>query len=156
MAVQGEIQRNPVGKPLRFKTVKALKEAIQDYFDYCDNRVVNVYVKDAGENIPVSNPAPYTMSGLAYTLGISRQTLLDYSNRDEYLDTIKMARMRIEQDVETRLMEGKAVAGAIFNLKNNFGWVDKSEIDNKHEMVQPIIGGMAKQDVNALQSDNDD
>jgi hypothetical protein len=148
MAVQGEIvKKNRGGRPLKYKTAKQLEIAIAEYFDYCDNRMASVYVKEAGDNVQISNPAPYTMSGLAYKLGIDRGTLLNYSNHDEFFSTIKQARMRVQVDVEQRLMEGKNQAGAIFNLKNNFGWVDQTQVDNKHEIVQPILGGLAKSPV---------
>jgi len=118
--------------------------AIEDYFAYCDNRTRDVYSDKLGETITVSMPAPYTMSGLARAIGLSRQALLNYSERDEYMDTIKDSRFRVEEYNENQLHEGRNAAGVIFNLKNNFGWVDKSEVDNKHEIVQPIIGGLAK------------
>lgn len=146
MAVSGEIvKKNPVGRPLKFKTNKLLEEAVQDYFDYCDNRMVSVYVKDLGDSIQVANPAPYTMTGLARALGLSRQALMEYSGREQFGDTIRRARQRVEEYAETMLYEGKNATGVIFNLKNNFGWVDKSEVDQKHEIVQPILGGSAKQ-----------
>lgn len=138
--VEGEIV-NKGGRPLKYKTVEELESAIEEYFDWCDNRTTSVYIKEAGDNVPISNPAPYTMSGLAYALDMSRQALLDYSKKDEFLDAIKRARARVEQDVETRLMDGKAPAGAIFNLKNNFGWKDKNESEVTHVMPNPILGG---------------
>lgn len=124
---------NPVGRPLKYKTVAELQKAIDEYFDYCDNRSKSMYVKEMGDNIQISDPAPYTMSGLALALGIDRKTLLSYSYKDIFSPHVKAARNRVEQDVETRLMEGRNQAGAIFNLKNNFdGWKDKTEVDNNH------------------------
>lgn len=72
-----------------------------------------------------------TMSGLAYHLGMDRKTLLNYSKDERYFPTIKKARDRVEAFVEERLMLGNATAGVIFNLKNNFGWIDKQEVDAK-------------------------
>jgi hypothetical protein len=156
MAVQGEmVEKNKVGRPLKYKTVKALEEAVQDYFDYCDNRMMSVYVKDLGDSIQVANPAPYTMTGLARALNLSRQALMEYSGRDGYGDTIRRSRQRVEEYAETMLYEGKNATGVIFNLKNNFGWVDQTQVDNKHEIVQPLLGGLSK-DTDALQADNDD
>lgn len=136
---------NPVGKPLRFKTVQELEIAIDDYFNECDNRLKEIHNKE-GESVAVTLPEPYTMAGLAYALGISRQTLIDYKNRDEYLDAIKKARARVERDVERRLLETPNQTGAIFNLKNNFGWRDKTEIeatlnDPRKEILGKYLGG---------------
>lgn len=70
-----------------------------------------------------------TVSGLAYALDTTRRTLLDYEDRDEYAHTIKRAKGFIEAANEALLVNGGAVpAGVIFNLKNNWGWVDKSEL----------------------------
>ena len=101
----------PAGRPLKFKTSKEMQTAIDKYFS------------SLGDDKP-------TVSGLAYELNMSRQALLDYQNKDEFLDTVKRAKLRIEIALEQHLFSG-SVAGAIFNLKNNFGWKDKTEVDNK-------------------------
>lgn len=129
-----------IGRPPLFETPEQMQEIIDEYFDWSDNRMISVYNKDLGDNIMISNPAPYTMSGLARRLGMDRRSFLNYSKKDEFFPTINAARQRIEEDVELRLMEGKNQAGAIFNLKNNFGYVDK--IENEHsmkELPKPII-----------------
>ena len=107
---------NPVGRPPKFTCVEDIEIAIEAYFQDC--------VEDR------DHPKPFTMSGLALSLDMDRKTLLNYSNKEEYFPTIKRARDRVENDVETRLLSGQAVAGAIFNLKNNFAWVDKTEVDS--------------------------
>ena len=109
---------NPVGRPLKYKTVEEMQKVIDEYFNWCDNRTKKIYDEKKGAEYMISDPAPYTMSGLANRLDMDRRTLLDYSNRDEFLPTIKRARERVHEDVETRLMD-KAPTGAIFNLKNN-------------------------------------
>ncbi len=140
----GEIDKRStsttIGRPTLFQDAEEMQQVIDEYFDWCDNRVTNVYIKEAGDNVPISNPAPYTMSGLALRLGMDRTSLINYGKKEQFFNTVKAARQRIEQDVETRLMEGKNQAGAIFNLKNNFGYVDK--IENEHsmkELPKPII-----------------
>ena len=71
------------------------------------------------------------MSGLAYYLEISRQTLINYSNKDEYFDTIKKARDRVQMQLEENALSNKAnPTFTIFNLKNNFDWKDKVEVKN--------------------------
>jgi hypothetical protein len=115
------------GRPLTFKTEKELQEKIDEYFAYCDNRVKNIYVKEVGDNVPISYPEPYTMSGLAEYLDIDRKTLVNYGNRDKYFLTIKRARAKVEHDLEVRLLESRTPVGVIFNLKNNFSWIDESK-----------------------------
>jgi hypothetical protein len=125
--------KNAGGRPLKYQTAEEMQKVIDDYFDYCDNRIKYVFSKVRDEAVEMIAPEPYTIAGLAYHLDMDRRTLLDYSNRDEFLPTIKRAKSRVAMDVERRLMEG-AGAGAIFNLKNNFGYTDVSQVDGTQEI----------------------
>ncbi|MBU6501160.1 MAG: hypothetical protein KGJ89_05325 [Patescibacteria group bacterium] len=117
------------GRPVKYKTVEELQKAIDEYFAFCDARTKKIWDDDKQKEIMVSYPAPYTMHGLARAMGIDRDTLINYSHKEEFFGAIKAARQKVAEDVETRLMDGKAQAGAIFNLKNNFGWKDEQKHD---------------------------
>lgn len=117
------------GRPVKYETVEELQVLIDDYFTYCDNRIKTIFDEKTNSEIAITNPAPYTMHGLARWLGLSRQGLMEYKGKPQFSDAIKQARERVAEDVETRLMDGRAQAGAIFNLKNNFGWKDQKETD---------------------------
>ena len=96
------------GRPLKFKTVKALQEAIDKYFADCE---------EMGE--------PLTVTGLAIALKTTRETLMDYQEKDGYSDAVKMAKLKIENAYEKRLI-ARGNGGDIFALKQ-FGWTDKQE-----------------------------
>jgi predicted transcriptional regulator len=90
-----------------------MQEDINKYFAECDEK-----------------GKPYTVSGLAYALGTTRRTLLDYEEKDEYTHTIKSAKAKIERFNEEMLYsKDVSTTGVIFNLKNNYGWKDKQEIE---------------------------
>ncbi|MEI7478554.1 MAG: terminase small subunit [bacterium] len=129
----------PIRLP-KYKTLKELQDKIDEYFMFCDNRIQHVYSPKAESVIEVIDPAPYTMSGLARSMGIDRDTLNNYSHREAYFGAIKAARERVHEDVETRLME-KQATGAIFNLTNNFGWRDMRNVDHTTdgEKIEPMI-----------------
>lgn len=116
-------ERNPVGRPLAYKTVEELQKAIDLYFE--TDAYISLGAAEEGQEQPKMY-AP-TMAGLALSLGIDRKTLTSYSHRDEFLPAIKKARARVEVALEQRLY-GNNVTGVIFNLKNNFDWSDKQEI----------------------------
>lgn len=130
----------PVGRPPLYTDVAELEAIIEEYFDWCDNRVQQVYSKKSDGVIEVNNPAPYTITGLARRIGMTRETLLRYQEKDTFSDTIKEAKLRVQEDVENRLME-TAPTGAIFNLKNNFGYVDRQETDltTQGEKIEPMV-----------------
>ena len=48
---------------------------------------------------------------------------------EEFSATIKRAKQKVEIHLEQRLASN-AATGTIFNLKNNFGWKDKQEIEH--------------------------
>jgi len=122
--IEKEYAKHPGGRPLKFKTPEELENAVNQYFAECE-------VKEK----------PKTMSGLALALGIDRKTLVNYSNKDEYFHTIKRARQIVEQQNEEMLVSGKGSAtGIIFNMKNNFGWVDKTEVESKMTLKQALVG----------------
>lgn len=130
------------GRPKLFKTVEELEEKIQEYFAYCDARVVQGYDNKTNEQFAYVSPEPYTMSGLAYYLGMDRKSLLNYKNTDEFFHTVKAARDRVEMDIDRRLNDkGTFTPGLIFNLKNNFGWKDQTQQDITSG-GQPILGGL--------------
>ena len=107
----------PAGRPRLYESVEEMQEVIDDYFDnhaYIDMGDAKIF-------------AP-TVEGLAYHLGMTRETLNQYKGKPEFSDAIKRARQRIGIALEQRLY-GNNVTGIIFNLKNNFGWKDKTEQD---------------------------
>ena len=104
-------ERHPGGRPLKYKSVAEMQKAIDRYFDTCDKE-----------------GRPYTVTGLAMELDLDRRSLVNYSERDEFFPTIKKAKARVEQYIEEHMYSAN-VTGLIFNLKNNFGWVDRQEIE---------------------------
>lgn len=140
--------KNKVGRPLAFKSVKELQAKIDEYFKWCDDRTKEIYIEKTGSTAMISHPAPYTMSGLANRLGVDRDTIINYSHKAQYFGTIRAAREKVHEDVETRLMDTKNERGAIFNLKNNFGWKEKTETDLTSlgkALPTPILGGKTKE-----------
>jgi len=105
-------EKHAGGRPLKFKSKKKLEVAIEKYFMECD-----MY----GE--------PYTVTGLCLALDIDRKTLINYGEREEFFHTIKKAKLRIENYLEKRLIKDSSCTGIIFNLKNNYNWKDKQEVD---------------------------
>lgn len=100
-----------LGRPKIFRSATELERHILKYFAECE-------IKEK----------PYTIAGLASSLGISRNTLHQYGKREDFRDVIKGAVTHIEASVESIMLQGKAQAGSIFWLKNH-GWHDKREID---------------------------
>lgn len=77
-------------------------------------------------------PENPTVTGLALYLGFTtRQALINYEGKPEFVDAIKQSKLRVEAAYEQALF-GKNAAGPIFALKN-FNWTDKQEIDQKTE-----------------------
>lgn len=119
------IQKHPGGRPLLFNSPEEMQIKIDEYFKSCYREIIDPETKQ----ITYENIRPLTITGLAVALNCDRRTLLNYENKDEFFPAIKQARQRIENYVEESLWKPKVAAGVIFNLKNNFGWVDKSEVE---------------------------
>ena len=144
------------GRPLKFNNLEELQKKIDAYFTNCDPHVEEVEewvdARDAKGNLLkdknglnylvkikhtiMTQQKHYTVTGLALALDTSRFTLIDYENKDnEFSHAIKKAKDRCENYVENRLFENNPT-GPIFNLKNNYKWVDKQEIDNTNIHIE--------------------
>lgn len=145
----------PGGRPLKFQSVQELQEKINAYFADCDPHVEEVtewleardkegklkkdgyglsYLVEVTHKV-LTKQKPYTFTGLALALDTSRETLLDYEEKDEFSDSIKAARDKCQSFVEQSLFTAPNVTGPIFNLKNNYGWQDKSEVKETSEIT---------------------
>ena len=67
----------------------------------------------------------------------TRETLCDYGEKDEYSDTVKKAKLRVQHAYEKRLVK-RGNGGDIFALKN-FGWTDKSEVESTLNIKQALV-----------------
>lgn len=126
---------NKGGRPLKFKSPEELQEKIDNYY---------IWAKENKKHI--------TITGLAWFLGTNRQCLLRYQEEDSELlksvpddvkkkfrDAIRGAKARIEMEYEESLYNKNSSVGAIFTLKNNFGYVDKQEIVQENREINVTL-----------------
>lgn len=108
-----------VGGNRKYKNAEEMKIVIDKYFDMCN-----------------ATERPYTVAGLARYLGLTRKSLLEYQKNygTDYAMVIEDAKTRIEEFVEACLFKSGIATGVIFNLKNNFGWNDKQEVEHSGDM----------------------
>lgn len=136
-------EKRLVGRPKKYNTAEEMEEKINEYFLSCFKPII-----DKNGNV-VRNPLtgqayleqyrPFTMSGLANALDMSRQSLLNYSNEEEFFDTIERARRKVEVYTEEKLFEKETCNGSKFSLSNNFGWTEKHELEHKVEKLEDIL-----------------
>ena len=111
-----------MARPKLYTSVEDMQKIIDEYFIICDEK-----------------EKPYTMSGLAYALDMDRKSLLNYSKDEQFFPTIKKAREKVEQQLEENALMGKANATfTIFNLKNNYGWKDKTEVEVRKDPIEDL------------------
>lgn len=99
-----------------------MQDAIDTYF------ATDAYYEEDGKKVYCP-----TICGLALHLDLTRQGLIEYSEKSDFSDTVKKAKLKVELFLERRLQHN-AAAGTIFNLKNNFSWKDKQEIDQNQKI----------------------
>lgn len=97
------------GRPRKYSSAEDMQADIDAYFAEC-----------------VANEKPPTVAGLAYRLDMTTECFRNYGTQEDYSVTVKKAKQRIEIFLEESL-SNPSCTGTIFNLKNNFGWRDRSE-----------------------------
>lgn len=127
-------EEKKVGRPPMYDTAEEMQKIIDDYFKKCEGEML---IDDDGNivrdkySVPIFvHVKPPTITGLALALGFtSRQALLNYQAKDEFVDTITRAKSRVECYAEERLYDKDGANGAKFNLANNFvGWKEKQDV----------------------------
>ena len=130
-----------VGRPPKYSSVQQLQRLIDKYFRSCWTQKIDMFgnfIFEKDKNGKKTNKKvmvqsrPYTVTGLALAIGTTRDVLIDYQKKDEYSNTIKLAKAMCHDYAESQLFVGKNPTGAIFSLKNNYDWKDKSEVEDKH------------------------
>lgn len=127
----GLMTKKTVGRPPKYTSKEEIEQLIEEYFKSCEGVILKdsegVPVLNKWGNPVIINQRPPTVTGLALALGFStRQGLLNYQGKKEFLDTITRAKARVEQYTEERLFDRDGANGARFSLTNNFhGWGEK-------------------------------
>ena len=104
------MEKRPVGRPRLFSSPEEFEQRVYDYQQHC-----------------IESKEPVTWTGLALFLGLStRQSIDNYLEYPEFVDSVKRAKTFVEWNYEMRLC-GDKPTGAIFALKN-MGWSDKQEL----------------------------
>ena len=131
-----------MGRKPTFTSAEEMQEKIDAYFASCDPELLRdgdgtPMLNKNGEPVYVGG-RPMTIQGLALALGFtSRQSLLNYKAKREFVDTVTRARLRVEQYAAERLFDRDAQRGAQFTLAYGFGYARDAE-DGKNRETQGV------------------
>lgn len=94
---------------------------------------------------------PPTMAGLARHLGVVRNTLLNYSERDEFAPLLAHAKNRVAEWWEEGLAAREVSNGARFALEVNFGYGrEDQEGGTGAAFTQNVIPPATSEDLKAI------
>lgn len=114
-------------------TPEQMLEEATKYFDNCDKSVIDKWMWGKIQK-------PKTLSWLCLWLWVSKDYISEKAKDVNYSETIKEIRMNVENNIEEWILTWVYNATSwIFNLKNNFDWKDKSEIEQKTEHSFPEL-----------------
>ena len=128
-------EKHPGGRPPFFESAEQMQKLIDAYFEECDGKPFldkdGTPMRNKYGKIIKDDRKPYTVTGLALALGFtSRQALLNYEGKEEFVDTVKRAKARVEKYAEERLYDKDGANGAKFALANNFkDWSEKQSVE---------------------------
>ena len=122
-----------LGKPLIFPTPQEFQAAMVGYFSWCDSQN-----NEVDKNGKTSIKEPYLISGLCDYIGITKETYYQYAKKPEYDVICTMAKQKIETFIlKNGSLSKTNVIMNIVNLKNNFGYTDKVDI-NTNQSVETL------------------
>lgn len=153
-----------MGRERKYTTAARLARAVEGYWNsisYERPVVVSVptgAVDMAGDVRYASKILPITereffrepsVGGLCLHLGISKQTWSSYQHSEELGRVCEEFMLRLEDHLVNKLdgNKTKTVQGVVFNLKNNFGWKDKTDV------VQTNVGMTMEEYLDRMEQD---
>ncbi len=92
-----------MARPPVYETPEEMQAIIDQYFDDCFQNRLSLNKGEPLDDSRVTDDEYPAVSGLAYAIGLTRQSLINYEHKDEFLDTVKSAKARIEAILEQRL-----------------------------------------------------
>ena len=114
-----------VGRPLKIESPEQMEKILNEYFATTDENKI-------------------TLTGICLALDLDKNNFYEYEKREGYEKIVKRARMIVENSYEMSLRENGRT-GDIFALKN-FGWKDKTEVENTTNNKVTIINSLPKGD----------
>lgn len=131
------------GRPPKFNKAEEIQMLIDEYFVSCKGEPIMVdgepHLDKYGQPVLI-NARPPTVTGLALALGFTtRKSLLDYSGKAEFVNTITRAKSRIEAYAEERLYDRDGQRGAEFSLKYNFRWAQEEKKDDGENESSGVV-----------------
>lgn len=135
------------GRRKTWETPQELQKDIDAYFDWCDKNPMKQYHnsqidQETKKPLVYEIERPYTIEGLCVFLECDRLTILNYEKQEgyeEFFNTIKNAKLKIQQNKVERGLTGNAPASVtIFDLKNNHGYKDKQEVEQSTNQINTI------------------
>ena len=126
---------------LAFNSPDEMAERIDEYFN-SRQATRTIKGRDANGNLlewEETYYRPPTMAGLALSLGITRQTLINYAERDEFLPVLTRAKHQVAEWVEEALFTREGSNGARFALEVNHGYGREAPGGTSEPPVTKII-----------------
>jgi len=118
-------EKNKWWRPEKYSPEELLQEA-QNYFENCEKTIIS-FDKTNLKTIT----KPKTLSWLCLWLKVSKDYISEKAKDERFSETIKQIRLEVENNIEEWILQWSYNPTSwIFNLKNNFDWKDKSEVDN--------------------------
>lgn len=131
-----------MGRPRKFKSVKALEEAWKEYKDWCNNRVVRTHEFSAKNSEFVTailkRSTTYTIEGFCVYVGMGRSRFYDtYAEDERFRDTVTRMREECEVDARMKFETGQIPTQLAGLWMSNYGYSTKT--DNNTSVKNQVV-----------------
>lgn len=119
----------PKGRPFgtfKYDSAADLRAGIDAYFEDCRER-----------------NAPYTLSGLAFALNITVQTLRNYGKTDIFYNEVARAKARCQQYAHEAVYDKEKSRGAQFDLSANYEMSERQQLDIMAHQGAPEVAKLS-------------
>jgi len=137
-----------MARRLQYETPGEMQALIKEYFETCKKHREGKVQPES-----ITDDLHPTVIGLANVLQLTRKSLINYGNREEFSEIVQDAKGKIEAYLVQLLH--KDTNGVKFNLTNNFGYKEQSQVENTGPGGGPMVGKIEIEFVDASKRPND-
>ncbi len=135
-----ETFKKSIGRPPAFSSPDDLKKRIEEFFQWCDENPTTRHFVSKGKVISETIPRPLTLERLALFLGVDRQTILNYTNKDEYFCILSRVKSIIAaENLEGGLLGTYESRMNALNMCSNYGYSMKHEDTLRVENLESVL-----------------
>lgn len=117
------------GRPRAIKSVEDMENSVKKYL----------------EHLAMNEGMPFTLTGLAFFMGVDAETLTNYGKDPRFFGIWKDIKRYLHMQYENGLLTSTRPVAYMFALKNHFGWRDEKNVNITQVNISGVLSSLDRE-----------